>query len=483
MKAKISMAIFLAALFFNFSLFGWKTINVDSGKGDYHKPVVKFGPSGMVYMVHKGGSSVWLNTYDGTDLKLIGEVSSTAGNTAYEPFVYVDANEKVHIAWCEYRQSDKGNQLIKYRTYDGKNWTDEVTLKTIGTHAVEDLRMAVDSKGNVFVAGSEESGGHLVRAFLLSKYGSQVNHDTFSNKHAWVDVDDQFVHVVWQGKHGGEYSIFYGKKENKSDGRWVKQIAKTSHDSARPSICRESNGTLHIVYNHEAYVGAGKDVQREVWYFNSSDNGETFNKGVKLKNFGITHSLDVAAVPGTVIVAAQDGLSKGGKGVLFAVNKGKGWSGMTLIPDTGGCKLQGSAVSPDGSVYVTAFTKYDSSVHLAVEGTVKVVPPVDITLTLDKAVKETVKSLLFKKSYYKLAWTLKNNSNEKLDKIEVYRKEKGQADNSYTLLDSVSTTVTTYTDNNNINMDKEYEYKIVVYWTDSKGNKGWTDSKGNSDSL
>ncbi len=470
-----------ALLLCNSSLFGWDVINIGSGSG-YHKPVVKFGPSGMLYIVYKGESSVYLQSYDGKDLKLIGQVSSTAGNTAYEPFVAVDANENVHVAWCEYSQADRHHHHVKYRKFDGKNWTNEVTVKTFAIHAIEDLRMAVDNSGNVFIVGSEESGGSLFRAFLLCKYGDTVTHDTFDKKHAWVDVDDNFVHVVWQGKHGGEYSIWYGKKENKANGAWLKKEAKTSHDSARPSIQRTADGTLHITYNHEAYV-APNIIQREIWYFNSTDNGETFNKGSKVKSFGITHSLDISSANGVTYLAAQDGASAGGSGVLYSVNKGNGWSEMAMIPGTGGCKLQGSAVSPDGSVYATGFTKYESSVHLAVEGTINVVPPVDITLTLDKAEKKTIRTLLFKKSYYKLGWTLNNNSNETLDKIEIKRKEQGQEDSAYILIDTVASTVAEYSDNNSVDMNKNYEYKIIVYWTDKDGNKGWTDSKGESGKL
>ncbi len=485
MKTRIFLVFFSLLFFTGISLFGWKLIDVDSGKNGYHKPVVKFGPSGMLYMVHKGGRSVWLNTYDGKELTLVGEVSANSANTAYEPFVFVDANEKVHIAWCEFNSGARSTHYVKYRTYDGSDWSNEIVLKTVNAHAVEDLRLTVDSKGNVFVVGSEEEGDNLVRAFMVSKYGDKLVHDSFSNKHAWVTADDQFVHIVWQGKHGAEYSIWYGKKENKADGNWLKKVAKTSHDSARPSIFKDDKGKIHIVYNHEAVVGTQSNgdpiIQREIWYFDSGDNGESFNKGQKLKGFGVTHFLDVSAANGVLYVAAQDGASQAGTGVLYNVNRGNGWSGFGMIPDTGRCKCQGSTVSPDGSVFVTAFTRAESSVHFTVEGDIKVEPAVDVKLTLNKAEKKVIKTLLFEKAKYNLTWTLNNNSNETIDKIEVFRREKGAA--SYALLDTVASAVSSYSDSKGIAISKEYEYLLKVYWTDSKGNKGWTDSDGNTERL
>jgi hypothetical protein len=119
-------------LFIAFSILGavgnveaasWRNPVLIAGEPDikYEKPTVRFGPSGMVYIVYKfrdtpkGLTEIYLNTYDGEKVGILGDrinVSDSPSLTSYEPVMFATPNEFVHVAWCEYPKSDKENHYM-----------------------------------------------------------------------------------------------------------------------------------------------------------------------------------------------------------------------------------------------------------------------------------------------------------------------------------------------------------------------------------
>ena len=375
-------------LFIAFSILGavgyveaasWRNPILIAGEPNikYEKPTVRFGPSGMVYIVYKfrdtpkGLTEIYLNTYDGERVGILGDrlnVSDTPTLTSYEPVMYVTPNEFVHVAWCEYPRSDKENHYIRYRYYDGVSWSETFTVGQIRTDLLEDIRMAVDNSGNVHVALMVPSKGVC---YLADKYGDETRMvllpEVGRSKHADVGVDDNFIHVCWQYNLAGRYTVQYAKKENKLDGMWVYSGSVVSkHNCGRPRLHVDENGFPHFLYYEE--VGN----QRRPWYFYWNGTNYVGKETALGQEFRLYHFMDLVVKNNAAAASVQAGPWGGGRNIFYNYKKaGVGWEEVQAVPAVAIPIYQSVDLSDDGLVSAIAYQRSQDAIFLLSNGEIK----------------------------------------------------------------------------------------------------------------
>ncbi len=322
----------------------------DPGKFYEDKVSVKFGRLGEVFvcfMTHdeaKVRKEIWLYKYTGTGKRgeLVGMVSGPESQKyCYEPDMVTTADGTVHITWAEAASGKVDLQSIMYRylTPDGV-WSKIIKLKTMnvpGTintasfnkEKIDDLKIAVDSKGNVFVTFMIWP---LARCKFLSRYGTTVTEERFPvagrSKHSCVRADDKYVHLAWQ-QYLAYYTVCYARRANTPGAAW--KWWNVQGGIHRPMMDLDEDGNPHIAYM--ADDGGG----RQVVYKNRIN--EKFSTRLTLTEYpSVYQNVDIA-VNNRKNMIVSAGLFAGVNSKFFFNWKKNGeWptTGMSLVPGATG---------------------------------------------------------------------------------------------------------------------------------------------------
>lgn len=233
------------------------------------KVMVRFHPSGKVYVVFKdklvndGSSkcSIKLYSYDGERAVMVKNVSEDS-LMAYEPDMTITRDGVIHIVWAEGRDGNANTQYLKYRTFDGNNWSPIIILKTLfidGTtggwnlEKLDDVRLHVDEDHNVFVAYMMWP---ISRCAVVSRYGETIYSETFPmggrSKHPSIAAGKDYVHMTWQQLEGAEYTIRYARRANAPKAPWNFSYKVAQSGGHRPFLRVDRNDKVHIVYMKDA---------------------------------------------------------------------------------------------------------------------------------------------------------------------------------------------------------------------------------------
>ncbi|MFX0163565.1 MAG: hypothetical protein ACFE68_09610 [Candidatus Hodarchaeota archaeon] len=95
------------------------------------------------------------------------------------------------------------------------------------------------------------------------------------NPYLFVDEDD-VVHVVWSGKNGTDFEIFYA---NNSGGSFsYRVVTDNDKDDIKPRLFVDSEGILYIVWQEETESGG------EIFYLESSIGDLSFSEPINVSN-------------------------------------------------------------------------------------------------------------------------------------------------------------------------------------------------------
>jgi hypothetical protein len=241
------------------------TVAAEDGKIYEDKVAVQFHPSGAVYMAFMAHDEalarkdIYLYKYAGGTAKgeLLGKVSA-GKKYAYEPHMVITDDGVAHIVWAECDNVQSETQLIMYRSYDNGNFSPITTFKqmtipgvldlaSFNKEKIDDLNVDVDESGNIFVAFMTWPAG---RAKVLSKYGDNATREepyplAGRSKHPCVQVDNNYVYLVWQQLLGA-YTVYFARRPNIDGAQWVSYDVKGGIH--RPVMGLDQNGTAHIAY-------------------------------------------------------------------------------------------------------------------------------------------------------------------------------------------------------------------------------------------
>lgn len=298
----------------------------------YNKPEVKIHPSGDVYVSYtavngSGRSEVYLSKYSSSNEKIsFVKNLSESGAQSYESEIDISSNGNIHVAWGD----QSGNScVIKYRMFNGSSWSGTVNLATLNNLTrIEDLRIAVDPSGNVFVVVNWWNNLNTGCRFI-SKYGNNISNESWPtndrSKHADVAADRDYIHIVWQRKYDGDYTIAYQRRVNARNSNWESWINLNFEGTQRPRISLDKNNNPHVVF----FRNFGST--RVLWY--KRWNGSRFTDPERLSdksNAETYHFCDVSAVDSdNVLVSMQRGGHGGGQFVGYNWKRSGQWSGYS----------------------------------------------------------------------------------------------------------------------------------------------------------
>lgn len=324
------------------------------------KNIVRFHPSGMVYICFKDNiddhktnkRSIKLFSYDGVKPVMVKNVSEDS-QMAYEPDMVITPDGWIHISWAEALSGNANIQNIKYRYFDGSNWSPIITLRAlniIGTtggwnpEKLDDVRLAVDDEHNVFVAFMMWPAA---RCSAVSMYNGKIYTDPFPmggrSKHPSVAADDNFVHVTWQQLEGSDYTIRYARRKNAPGAPWSLLQKIVFSGGHRPFIRVDQNDVPHLVYMKDGENSTARDLHYRIW------KGATFSGSwmVSDSNTNLYHTPAIAPLnANNVLIHSQtwqggainffNWMRDGKWGGLGVINRIKAWSSFSecdLNPD------------------------------------------------------------------------------------------------------------------------------------------------------
>ena len=307
------------------------------------KTVVKFHPSGLIYIVfdsidqQTNKRTVSLYKYNGIQATFVKTVSETT-LMAYEPDMVIANNGLMHFVWAEGADANANTQYIKYRTFDGSNWSSIITLKTMtipGTvtgnndEKVDDVRLAVDGNGNIFVVNTIWMAA---RCESLSRYNGRVYLETFPStarsKHASVAVDPNYVHVAWVGLIGSTYYIQYARRDNRPGSAWNLLIPVQSAVGGavdRPFIRLNNAHVPQLVYLRTNAENT-RDIHLRSWRGNGFSEPYVVTKNSPL----LYHPPELAAFDNNNMLVFAQTWGRPSRSYYNWYKNGK-WSGLTLL--------------------------------------------------------------------------------------------------------------------------------------------------------
>jgi len=170
--------------------------------------------------------------------------------------ISLDPSGNVHVAWHDDRH---GDTEIYYRklSNNGIFLTPEIRV-TSASLPSDNPSISTDSNGNVHIAWLDRRDGGNYELYYkkLDNNGVgltpdiRLTNDSAITQHNNIDTDlDDNIHIAWFDHAPGNFEIYY-QKLNNNGGSLTPNIRLTFNSaiSANPDITTDSNGNVHIVW-------------------------------------------------------------------------------------------------------------------------------------------------------------------------------------------------------------------------------------------
>lgn len=365
------ICVFVAALVWmiNIPVFADETLVEIANEANfaYFKPEVKISPTGDIYIVYQanneitGRSEIYLSKYSSSGSVNFVKNLSESSAYSYEPEIDIAGSGTIHVAWAD---QDNDTHTIKYRYFNGNTWSNIMTFGQVGdSDNIEDLRISVDGSGNVFVVFMYWP---LAKCKFISKYGNTISFEDFPiagrSKHPDVGSDNSHIHIVWQYKYEGEYTIAYQRRPNRPNSAWESWVNLEYYGTQRPRMSVDNSGIPHVVFFHKQ--GSSRRLIYKKW------NGSGFDSTKVVSNpndFELYHFCDIAAVSSdNIITTIQKGGWGGGRYVCGNWKRSGEWDGFTLFSKTYGHNptKQSVDLADDRFFAAVSFAEKDDVVYL-----------------------------------------------------------------------------------------------------------------------
>ncbi len=307
----------------------------------YFVPELAYAPSGAIYMVYEARDmsiprgQIYLSKYEDGEVTFVKNVSDSSVYS-YWPDIEITKNGDIHVL---YAAQSGGSALVKYRKFDGTNWSEPINMSSLLTNIemFEDVRMGVDDNGNV--SGAFTHFRVPVDIKLVSKYGNDVSMQNFPYtygrcKHGEVVVDNNKVHMAWQYYMNGKNIIAYSSRDNRAGAKWAPYTDIRMHNCQRPRLTiGKADGSVQTLV-------ALKDAQslRQIFWKKYNPSIKNFDGGAEVSPLDRKESnnfSDFSAVNvDNVLTVMQQGNSARGKNVSYNWKQNGKWGGCTIINKT-----------------------------------------------------------------------------------------------------------------------------------------------------
>jgi hypothetical protein len=302
----------------------------------------------------------------------------------------ISSDGTIHCAWIEANGPEALTHYIRYRYFDGVNWSPVETLRTLqidgevsgwNLEKVDDVRIAADEDGNLVI-------GYMVwpaaRCQTISRFNKVVYNDAFPfagrSKHVCVDVDDKYIHATWLGMDG-VYAIYYARRNKAPNSPWgsiIKVYQPPNYPPDRPYIQVGTRDSVpQLVYLHNVEGGG-----REMHHRSLRNNKFSEVYMASDKEIGTFHQPRMNVLDNdNLIILTQ--IWAGGARQYYNWKQNGQWGGLTLYnrvkatSSYGDCDLNASGVA--------AINYTDGgSVRLATSGPLTINDLPTAVITVDK---------------------------------------------------------------------------------------------------
>ena len=206
---------------------------------------------------------------------------TTAGHGAYFPSIAMH-QENVHVVWEDIRD---GNCEIYYKhsTNNGQNWTPGMRLTNDVAYSGNPSVAVSDS--NVHVVWIDERDGNYEIYYKRSldngvtwRPDIRFTYSGVSAENASIATFQDNVHVVWEDFRDVNWELYYKHSTNNGQ-NWTPGMRLTNDVaySGNPSVA-VSDSNVHVVWQDD------RDGTYEIYYKRSSDNGNTWSSDTRLTN-------------------------------------------------------------------------------------------------------------------------------------------------------------------------------------------------------
>jgi len=245
----------------------------------------------------------------------------------------------VHVVWSNWAWKDylgdSSMELFYKRSEDnGVTWTPDIQLTDVFDGIAEWATIAVNGS-NVHVMWSDARDRLNWEIYYMR---SVDNGYTWSNEIRLTNdpsysgcpetaVNGSNIHVIWSDSRLGAYEVFY-KKSIDNGMTWSTDMAISNLDG-RPTYAESIEvygNTVHVAMTDDRFT-VFPDMNYEIYYRRSTDNGNTWDNEVRLTDaLGDQDAADVAVNQSNIFVMWQDNRT-GTRQIYFkkSTDNGKTW--------------------------------------------------------------------------------------------------------------------------------------------------------------
>jgi len=350
----------------------------------------------------------WVDT-DGSGQESI-IISNNSGSSKW-PSLYLDSNNRPHIAWEDDSSGIWPYWEIYYLKWNGSAWVD---VDGTGTESINILTTHPNSSGESFPSLCLDTSGNPHIAWYDETSGNNEIYYLKWDGSAWVDVDGSGQesinisnnsgnschpslyldtsgnpHIAWYDDSSGNYEIYYFKWNGSAwvdaDGTGTESIniSNTGFTSLNPSLCLDTSGNPHIAWyedweiyylkwNGSAWVDADGSGQESINISNNS--GTSYSPSLYLDGTGNPHIAWYDDTSGNAEIyylkwngsAWVDADGTGAESVKISHNSGSSGSPSLYLDTSGSPRIAWGDRTPGN--YEIYYLKWNGSAWVDVDG-------------------------------------------------------------------------------------------------------------------
>ncbi|MBK8550022.1 MAG: T9SS type A sorting domain-containing protein [Ignavibacteria bacterium] len=177
----------------------------------------------------------------------------------------------------------------------------------------------------------------------------RLTNNTGDSQYPSVSVSGSVVHVAWQDRRDGNFEIYY-KRSTDAGVSWGADTRLTNgvFDSWHPSVS-VAGSNVNIAWQDR------RDVDDEIYYKRSTDEGVSWGADVRLTNNAGVSAIPSVSASGLYIHVVWDDTRDGNAEIYYkrSTNGGESWGADTRLTNNSASSTSASVVVSDSVVHVT----------------------------------------------------------------------------------------------------------------------------------
>ncbi|MFA5033349.1 MAG: T9SS type A sorting domain-containing protein [bacterium] len=248
-------------MFLMFLILSWSSdVAIDTGYTSYpnqHNIVCDKNNNVHITYFNRNPTSgydflVWYKKYNGTSWTTR-EFIDRQWLTTYPCIATNRAGNDIYISF----QYNNNYSNIAFRRFHNGQWDDTVTTVSSGSNFSYTPSMVCDTKGALHIVWEKDYEIHYRKFDVTLSTDTKISNSNMYAAYPTIAEFDAKVFVVWEDLRTGNFEIYLKEFVAQT---WQKEIKVTTSSTASifPSICIDSAGVLHIVWQEEQQYGGYK---------------------------------------------------------------------------------------------------------------------------------------------------------------------------------------------------------------------------------